>query len=368
MEDHLSKIRTALREGRFTSEASVSQGIVLPTLHALGWPVFDTSIVTPEFSVEGRRVDYALCHPANRPAIFIEVKRVGLAEGADRQLFEYAFHLGVPMAILTDGQEWSFYLPGEQGHYAERRVYKIDLLEREVSESSERLKRYLGYSSTCDGTAIQAARSDYRNVARGREIQATLPEAWGSLIREQDSLLLELLADKVEDICGYRPELDVCAAFLQSAGSVHLHQPTEPIHKPAGVLPRPEPEPWQQKSPRQKRPRNQHSFSVLGQSLTASSARDVMTTVFRALAEDDSQFLERFAARKHGKKRRYLSRSKSELYPGRPDLVESAALEILPGWWIGTNYSRRDIQKIIELAKEVARPEVRETFDVQVGD
>lgn len=368
IENHLANIRNALREGRFTSEAAVSQGVVLPTLHALGWPVFDTAIVIPEFSLEGRRVDYALCHPAKRPSIFIEVKRVGLAEGADRQLFEYAFHLGVPMAILTDGQEWSFYLPGEQGHYAERRVYKIDLLEREVSESAERLKRYLSYLATCDGTAIQSARSDYRNVARGREIQATLPDAWNSLIQEQDSLLLELLADKVEDICGYKPELDACAAFLESGGSILPGQSNElprktPIkQQPAeGSTPATQP-------PRQQLPREKHSFSVLGQSLSASSAREVMITVFKALAENDSQFLERFAARKHGKKRRYLAQSKSELYPDRPDLVESAALELLPGWWMGTNYSRRDIQKIIDLAKEVASPEAGASINVQVGD
>ena len=90
----------------------VSQGIVLPTLQLLGWAVFDISVVIPEFSIEGRRVDYALCHSANKPSVFVEVKKIGFTAGADRQLFEYAFHLGVPMAILTDGQEWSFYLSG----------------------------------------------------------------------------------------------------------------------------------------------------------------------------------------------------------------------------------------------------------------
>ncbi|GLR65114.1 hypothetical protein [Marinospirillum insulare] len=222
MKDHLSRIKTSLREGRFISEAAVSQGVVLPTLHALGWPVFDTSIVTPEYSLEGRRVDFALCNPANRPGIFIEVKRVGLADGADRQLFEYAFHVGVQLAILTDGQEWSFYLPGEQGHYADRCVYKLNLLERNILESTQRLERYLSYASTCDGTAIQAARSDYRNIARKREIDAVIPEAWNALVREQDSLLLELLADKVEEICGYKPSLDVCADFFESSNESNL--------------------------------------------------------------------------------------------------------------------------------------------------
>jgi len=51
-------INKRLQRGKFISEAAVSQGILLPVLHELGWPVFDTSIVIPEFSLEGRRVDY----------------------------------------------------------------------------------------------------------------------------------------------------------------------------------------------------------------------------------------------------------------------------------------------------------------------
>ena len=130
--DHIENVREGLRSNAFPSEAAVSQGILLPALHELGWPVFNTRAVVPEFSLEGRRVDYALCHPANKPEVFVEVKKVGGAKGADKQLFEYAFHSGVQMAILTDGQEWSFYLPGEPGRYDERRVYKLDLLERNI--------------------------------------------------------------------------------------------------------------------------------------------------------------------------------------------------------------------------------------------
>ena len=86
--DHAEKVKDGLRQSRFTSEAAVSQGILLPALHELGWPVFDTSVVVPEYSLEGRRVDFALSHPADRPAVFVEVKKVGILEGADRQLFE----------------------------------------------------------------------------------------------------------------------------------------------------------------------------------------------------------------------------------------------------------------------------------------
>lgn len=362
--NHIEKVKNGLREGRFTSEAAVSQGILLPALHELGWPVFDTSIVIPEFSVEGRRVDYALCHPENRPSVFVEVKKVGLSEGADRQLFEYAFHLGVPMAILTDGQEWSFYLPGEQGRYDERRVYKLDLLERDISEAVSRLERYLSYSNVCSGAALKAARSDYQDVARIRVIEGNLPKAWIALLKEQDSLLLDLLAEKVEDLCGYKPDLDVCSQFLEKQGQNSQY---------AGNS-KPEKQPLISHTVTQSpgagitRTRTVDNFTLVfkGKEFSAGSAREVMTKIFQLLAQEDNGFLDRFASRKHGKKRRYLAREKQDLYPGRPDLSEQHSVEIVPGWWLGTNYSRRNIQEIIELALEVAGPQLRNAIKANI--
>jgi len=361
---HIEKVREGLRQGTFTSEAAVSQGVLLPTLHELGWPVFDTSIVIPEFSVEGRRVDYALCHPALRPSVFVEVKKVGLSEGADRQLFEYAFHLGVPMAILTDGQEWSFYLPGEQGRYDERRVYKLDLLERSIEESENRLERYLSYRNVCSGDALKEARSDYQNVARDRIIEANLPKAWGALLKDQDSLLLDLIAEKVEDLCGYKPDLDICSQFLEQ--QVKYSQPVEaprPITTP--TIKRPIQPPSANGSMRT-RTVDKLSFIFKGKTFSAGSAREVMTKIFQLLAEEDRGFLERFASRKHGKKRRYLAKDKRELYPGRIDLAEQHSVEVVNGWWLGTNYSRRNIQEIIDLAIEVAGPQLGSTVQANV--
>ena len=362
--NHIEKVRQGLREGKFTSEAAVSQGILLPALYSLGWPVFDTSIVIPEFSVEGRRVDYALCHPEKRPSVFIEVKKVGLSEGADRQLFEYAFHLGVPMAILMDGQEWSFYLPGEQGRYDERRVYKLDLLERDITEAKSRLERYLSYSNVCSGAALNSARSDYQNVARVRIIETNLPKAWEALLKDQDSLLLELLAEKVEDLCGYKPDLDVCSQFLEMQNQNYKHsykykvakkppiKQTMPCTPVAGTM--------------HTRTFDNFNFIFKGQEFPARSAREVMTKLFQLLSQEDSGFLHRFSSRKHGKKRRYLARDKHDLYPDRPDLAEQHSVEVVTGWWLGTNYSRRNIQDIIDLALEVAAPQIRNATKANV--
>ena len=340
----VDRIRTSLKSGQFTNEASISQGVVLPVLQALDWPVFDTSVVTPEYSVESGRVDYALRETTGRPKIFVEVKRLGQTNTGDRQLFEYAFHQGVPMAVLTDGHEWSFYLPGEEGQYEERRVYKLDLLERSPAESTERLHRYLNYGRVISGEALSAARNDYRNVARDRLIGDSMPRAWHQLLSGSDEILVELLADKVEDICGYKPEPDVCSQFIQTKAD------PQRAHIENGGR-------EQQEPPSRPSPRQDKGFTYRGEFHSANSAREVLRRVLITFAEDDPEFLGRFAERKHGRTRRWIARSKNELNPDRPDLAEKS-VELVQGWWMGTNYSRRRIEKIAKLACEVANVEI----------
>lgn len=365
LQQHITEIRDALKAGRFTNEAAVCQGIVLRLLHALAWPTYDTGIVSPEYAVESRRVDFALCHPPGKPLVFIEVKQVGQSdEFGERQLFEYAFHKGVPMAILTDGQDWQFFLPAEQGEYGERRVYKLDIVEREIDEAVSRLERYLKYEAVCSGAAIDAARADYRNVARERQMKATLPEAWRKLVQEEDEILLDLLADRVEALCGYKPDPDTVAAFLRE--SVQLKPPT--LAAPVSKVPTPRIS-GEQREPRPAVEPSQPSgvgFVLNGRFHAARNARDVLVRMFGELADRDAMFLDRFAALpKHGRTRRYLSRSREELYPGRPDLVRDFSHEVRPGWWLGVNLSRNAIERILEMASEVAG--LRWNVDVNVN-
>lgn len=216
MRDAIIEIREGIKSGVFRNEASVSQGIVQRILLALGWPIFKPDIVSPEYALEGRRVDYALCYPPSKPAVFVEVKQIGQSDGADKQLFEYAFHLGVPLAILTDGREWHFFLPAEQGNYGERRVYMLDILEREIEECESRLIRYLSYDSICNGQAMELAKTDYKNVAKERQIHNALPSAWRKLIDDKDDFMIEAFSDKVESLCGYKPDQETVLLFMNS--------------------------------------------------------------------------------------------------------------------------------------------------------
>lgn len=354
-----------MRTGQFVNEAAISTGVVLPILNDLEWPVFDPTVVAPEFTVEGRRVDFALCHPRTRPAVFIEVKQPGRSEGADRQLFEYAFHLGVPLAVLTDGREWHFYLPAGQGLYQERRVYKLDLIERTIQETEERLKRYLAYQHVASGAAHRAAHQDYASLRKDREIAATVPEAWRKLLEDQDELLVDLIAEQVESLCGYRPDPEVIARFLSEQVNRGPVAPP-PAHQPSPPRVRaPEPRP-PVTGTLPATPTGATGYSINGTVTRTRNAKDTLIRFFEEMARRDESFYQRFAALpKHGRSRRFLATDRQQLYPERPDLASEYSHEIAPGWYIGTNYGSTQIRRIIDMACHVAG--LRPNVDVQVN-
>lgn len=340
--DHITEIQRAIRSGQFSNEAAVSRGIVMRLLQALNWPIFDTNIVWPEYRLETIIVDYALCHPPSKPAVIIEVKNIGKLEGADSKLFEYAFRAGVPMALLTDGQEWHFYLPAGKGSILERRFYKLDLLTREQDEITKRFERYLTYEKIRNGEAMKSARADHDNAYIAREVKTNIPLAWKRIIEEQDSILIDLISEKVADLCGYKPEPDLVSAFLseQLTPPVQVTTPIPSVpFRPQRVVPPAK--------------AGQIGYTLNGKTTHLRSAVEVLISVLDDLSKKDANFTTRFVARKHGRSRRYVAQTRDELYPGRPDLAEYSK-QLSNGWWAGTNYSKSNISQIIQLACEVA--------------
>jgi hypothetical protein len=215
------------------------------------------------------------------------------------------------------------------------------------------LERYLKYDAVASDSAIENAKSDYRTVNRNRQIKEALPVAWQQLLRDQDELLVDLVSERVATICGYKPESETVAGFLQQLAT-GLPAP------PPATTPRAHPQPAQP-------PTDVHlpslesgeilfsGFSFNGQRYHEGSAINTLMRVLEVLSSRDTTFLERYASLpRHGRKRRYVSRDKMELYPGRPDLCEEYSVSRFGGWWIGTNYNRSTIMNAIELACQVA--------------
>lgn len=346
MEEEIFDIQQNLKLGKYQSEAAVSQGIIQRILVSLSWPIYDTSVVIPEYSISSKRVDFALCHPPNKPVIFIEIKQVGHSVGAEQQLFEYAFYQGIPLAILTDGQEWQFFLPAEQGEFSDRRVYKLDFLERNLNDIVEVLRKYLDYANVRTGKAIDAARKDYRNIRQQREASYTLPEAWQRLIDEGDELLIDLLTDKVESLCGYKPNPDQVINFLSKELVLITNTNKNFIHKKQKNKPVVNEEIAQKTG-----------FELFGEFYAENSARDSMLHILNLLADKDPTFLNRYASLpKHGRTRRYLAQTREDLNPSRPDLAlsDEYSRELRTGWWVDVNLSKTTIEKVVKMACQVA--------------
>lgn len=229
MKKVILKIQQQIKEGLFPNEASVIRGIINPILQELKWPVNDVRVVRPEYTIATQRVDIALFHN-NQPFIFLEAKKIGGADGAEKQLFEYAFHSGVPILILTDGPTWHFFLTAGLGSYEQRKVSKLDLLEYDdLDQLCTKFNDFLDYENVISGRSKQKLEEDYKSLFREREIISTLPNAWIKILDEEDELLFELFANKVEELCNYKPPKNLVFNFLKEFLSSQKHiQPTVP--------------------------------------------------------------------------------------------------------------------------------------------
>ena len=232
LEETVRDIQKNIQNDQYQSEQAISQGIVLRLLSEQGWPVWDPHTVIPEYKVPGGRVDFALCVIKNKPKIFIEVKQPGKTQGADEQVFQYAFHQGVPFVIVTDGTAWHFYLPTAEGSYEDRRVYTLDLVEREIDESVGRLNRYLSFEEVQNGNALNNAKTDYESVSKERQAKSKIPEAWEKLLEEKDEVLINTISKKVESICGYSPNQEQIIAHLKSL-KLEVETQRKPSPQPA---------------------------------------------------------------------------------------------------------------------------------------
>lgn len=198
------------------SETRTKQAVVLRILQLLNWDIFNPDEVTPEYSVGKDRVDYSLrINESNK--IFIEVKPVGLqfATEEKKQILNYADYQGVEMAILTNGINWDFYLPHLKGNWEERRFYTIDLMKDDVETITTRFNVLIGRDSVKTNEYIKEAEGIYEEQSKQRKIEETLPKAWDNIINEPDDLLVELVKDTTEKLCGYRPNDEQVRCFLK---------------------------------------------------------------------------------------------------------------------------------------------------------
>lgn len=196
------------------SEEATKLKFVLGALSHLGWSPFNLDEVYPEQDVGGGRVDYALRHK-NTNKVFIEAKKIGEPlEKHQEQLLSYSFKSGVKIAVLTNGITWWFYLPLHEGDWEQRRFYTIEIHDQNAEDIVDRFEDFISQKNVISGKANDNAESIYKSKQRNDLIKGTLPKAWEKLISEPDELLVELISETTEKLCGFRPEDKAVEKFI----------------------------------------------------------------------------------------------------------------------------------------------------------
>ena len=229
----LTNDRALLQRG----EAATRQGAVNPTLRALGWNTDNLDEVDPEFEdSRGGKVDYCLRYQGTA-LVLIEVKRAGADLGQHQeQLLNYAFGIGVRLAVLTNGLAWWLYLPMKGGRSFERRRFaSIDFRGEDAGEAAAALNRFLNRDACLSGVTLTAAEEEFERLERDQQVRTALPDAWSRVLG--DRRLHDLFAQMVEEVSGHRPNPQTLAEFLQtkggdgriaSAASVRSQEPDAP--------------------------------------------------------------------------------------------------------------------------------------------
>jgi hypothetical protein len=207
--------------------------------------------------------------------------------------------------------------------------------------------------------AYEDAQRDYKDAAGKREASAALPRAWRTLLAEPEELLLELVADKAEVLCGFRPVAADVLAFLKRLreGSDATSQPGRTIAtRPAAPMPMPPPL-VPPVAPPTMGPRSAPGSSrgvmyrLFGEEHIAANGNDALVRTLEALCSRDPGKIPALAKAVEGRSRNHIAQSASEIYPARPDLARAA--EFHPGWFVGLNIANREKMGIIRTACDV---------------
>lgn len=388
----LDKIRYGISRGAYPNETAVRTQIVQPILHGLGWDVYDPDHVCAEYPLRlktaTRRIDLALCVSNRNPRCIVELKsteyalkQIGRSDG-DRQLFEYSFHAGAPLALLTNGVNWRFYSTQSAGTYAERLVSTFDFETDSLDDIAARLERYLSYANTKSGKAADFAREDLNARLDQHKAQEAIPRAWALLVEgDLDERLATLLAEATSSLTDGKPTRRAIADFLRRlkpdggrrqrkshedpatattktlAGRKAAHTKAVRAYEsavkrrapravvdaakarvqasasrlgtavPIGSQPAPTPD-----TPAVR-------YWLLGEECLAKNAKEAYVAVFTAFAERDPDFLTRVGPKLRGHKNRGVARTKQEL-SSNESMANSGAM--LPGnWWLLTKLGNR---------------------------
>ena len=292
-------------------EDNVKRVAIEPILRELGWDIYDTKEFRSEYNLSGGKVDYAL-RLENRTKVFLEAKNPREELGKhQRQLLEYAFEKGTPLAVLTNGLEWWLYLSSAEVDWEERRFCDINLKNQEISQTADSLIDFLSRENVRSGYAVGYAESLLYKFWEAKKIEEALPKAWNKLITDPDDQLLALLNQRVMELCGWGANPDQLKHFLANV-SKPAPSPPNSASRPVQSLPTKQPNQSFGSYNGTKIVR----FTFQGQTYGASPWTRLLITLAEQLYQLHSPEFQKVLELR-GNKRPYFSLNKQEMRKGR---------------------------------------------------
>ena len=315
-------------------EAAAKQGIILPVLSSLGWDVFNTAEVVPEYKVGDARVDFCL-RLGSRSVVFVEAK--GLLEnldGHEEQLLKYAYREAAQIALLTNGVSWWFYLPTLEVPWPERKFFAVDIKVLEPKTAAEHFRAFLHKEALGSGQAVAHAREVHASREKQRVIRDALPKAWADALREPDRQLVEVLQRRVEGMCGHRPEESEAVNFFRQL-EARTPSASEPVtYRRSQLPPLPQAGRQSRRDETGKLRTKPTSYSLRGRKIEVRSWKELLVSLCGVLYQEDRRRFESLLSRR-GRIRPEFSRDKSEIIS--PYLVPGSDI------YVETNLSANDI-------------------------
>lgn len=338
--EFISSLKSKLEKGWVPpNEVAVSTQIVLPVLGYLNWDIYDFRYVYPQYPLDRLKVDYGLkISPGEEEGLrcIIEVKAWRNLEGntsADSQLFQYAFLAGAPIAVLTDGGRWRFYLPMAAGDFEERLVRDLNVEKHQPEKVVQGLVDYLSFENTRSGKARKNAERDHEERIRNIETNKNISKAWKNLLDGPSDRLVTLLVDETSRISsGYPPVRADVEKFLKN--TIDPHKETELTTTTKSL-------------------EKKTSFVLLNKPYSAKHPTDAFVEIIKILAERDPNFLPRLAPKTKGRKYSWLSKNLANIY--REERDQKAARKLPGGWWLGTHASTPEKIKKLQVACKIAK-------------
>ena len=147
------------------------------------------------------------------------MKRAGTdLSSHEEQLLRYAFDEGVPLAALTDGRVWWFYLPRADAKWEQRRFCSLDLTAVDPGEAAATLRNFLDRDASVRGVTLEEAQREFEGQERDRRVRAAFSRVWRRLVTDpadpHGDMLHDLLAEAVEKDARVRPHREAVHQFL----------------------------------------------------------------------------------------------------------------------------------------------------------